>query len=544
MAGRDATSISLSTHMNYEHPSESGVPPGSRQRQRSHPHTGPLQSHPSIVTVVPSPQNPYRSPHQGPPVTLASTLMDPSTYPASTPPVMQRGRIVDRQRTLSNVPPRLQVVHSPPFASPGHIGSPIREENMHRLSYVSPSMMTVLPPHALVHHYRRPPDLGPTSSYIFPPSISAPTSPIYPTSPPHSPSIIPHSTYPPMGYTTSPSYPPPSPVFVPAPSIYGPHGSPPHYSRPYSFPAGQERQGTWWYSPPGSSVAFNSIDGTQRELRPRFTDGYFPVGQLDGESPEQPNAASLPSDRRQVNRTRIDRTLNDARQEAAQLGSSPPSPTSARARYQERRSYHPNPPTHRSEWVMWTGNIPSGVTEHELRVFFNQPLPPAEPGTPKDRHHQVYGGVLTVFLIARSNCAFVNFGSEAQLDAATARFHGQPIRPDDPRCPRLVCRVRKREDDLMAGVGAQRGSGMHTKWVEEQKARIQRDQTDTVALPKDMVRPSSSLLVSSDDNGGLELSRPASVASTNSDILTRYFPQRYFILKSLTQVLCPALLVP
>ena len=458
--------------------------------------------------------------------------MDPSTHPASTPPVTQRGRIVDHQRTLSNVPPRLQVVHSPPFAPPGQIGSPIREENMHRLAYVSPSMMTVLPPHAPVHHYRRPPDLGPTSSYIFPPSISAPTSPIYPTSPPHSPSTLPPSAYTPIGYTAPPLYAGTSPAFVPAPPIYGSHGSPPHYSRAYSFPTGQERQGTWWYSPPGSSVAFNSIDGTQREFWPRATAGYPPVGQLDGESPDQPNI------RRQVNRTRIDRTLNDTRQEAAELGSSPPSPTSARARYQERRSYHPNPPEHRSEWVMWAGNVPSGVTEDEVRDFFNQPLPPAEPGTPKDRH-QVYGGVLTVFLISRSNCAFVNFGSEAQLDTATARFHGQPIRPDDKRCPRLVCRIRKKEDDLMAGVGGQRGSGMHIKWVEEYKARIQRGQTDTVALPMNMVRSSSPLLVSGDDNGGVDPSRPASAASTNSDILTRYFPQRYFILKSLTQVLCP-----
>jgi RNA recognition motif-containing protein len=146
---------------------------------------------------------------------------------------------------------------------------------------------------------------------------------------------------------------------------------------------------------------------------------------------------------------------------------------------------------------MWAGNVPSDVTQDELREFFNQPLPPAELGTPKDRQ-QVYGGVSTVFLILHSNCAFVNFGSEAQLEAATARFHGQPIRPDDQRCPRLVCRVRRREDDLMAGVGAQRGSGMHIKWVKEQSKDSAR-QTDT----KDLVRSSSPLSVSSDDSGGI-----------------------------------------
>jgi hypothetical protein len=197
---------------------------------------------------------------------------------------------------------------------------------------------------------------------------------------------------------------------------------------------------------------------------------------------------------------------------------------------------------------MWAGNVPSDVTQDELQEYFNQPLPPAELGTPKDRQQGVYGGVyggvLTVFLISRSNCAFVNFGSEEQLLAATVRFHGHPIRPHDQRCPRLVCRVRRKEDDLMAGVGAQRGSGMHTKWVKEEKARIEHEQTGTVALPKDLVRPSSPLSVPSDDSGWIgeghvsthaNLSRPASIASTNSDMLTRYFPQRYFILKSLTE---------
>ena len=40
------------------------------------------------------------------------------------------------------------------------------------------------------------------------------------------------------------------------------------------------------------------------------------------------------------------------------------------------------------------------------------------------------------------------------------------------------------------------------------------------------------------------LSHPASVASTNSDILTRYFPQRYFIPKSLTKVVYSTSLKP
>ena len=74
----------------------------------------------------------------------------------------------------------------------------------------------------------------------------------------------------------------------------------------------------------------------------------------------------------------------------------------------------------------------------------------------------------SLHLIARSNCAFVNFESAAQLQAAIARFDGVPVRAGDPRCPRLVCRMRRKEDDLKAGVGSQRGTGTHTKWVRQQ----------------------------------------------------------------------------
>ena len=564
----------VSIEMSYKHTPESGVPPASRQRQRqrSQPQTGPPQNILSTAPAFLSPQHSYRTPHQGTPLTLAPVRTEPSTQPAPTPPVTQRDRIEGHQRTPSDVHPRSHVVHSPPFAFPRHISGPIREAHMHHLAYVSPSMMTMLPPQAPVLQYAGPPDLVPASTYIFPPSVSAMTSPIFPMSLPHSFSTFrhsassnlsnPHQSTPYamhgastlMVYTMHP-YTYHSPAFEPALSIHGSHDTPPHYSQHYSFPTGQESQGTWWYSPPGSTVAFNPFDGTQREFQPpRASAGHPPLGQRDDEPPQadQPNIASLPSEtqhtRRPANWTLIDETLDNARREAAQPRSSLTPSTSPRISHQESRSYHPSPPAHRSEWVMWVGNVPSDVTQDELRGFFNQPLPPTELGTSINRH-QVYGGVSTVFLISRSNCAFINFGSEAQLEAATARFHGLSIRPDDPRCPNFVCRVRRREDDLMAGVGAQRCSGMHIRWVKkQQRARIH-GHTDRVALPKDLVKSSPPLSVSGDDSAGgggghvptrVNPSRPVSIASTNSDILTRYFPQRYFILKSLTQVICPA----
>ena len=139
---------------------------------------------------------------------------------------------------------------------------------------------------------------------------------------------------------------------------------------------------------------------------------------------------------------------------------------------------------------MWAGNVPADATHDELWRFFNSPPTPGSSGaqsagaqSPQSAPagpvgssttgstastESVYGGVSSIFLIARSNCAFVNFSSELHLQAAIRNFNGLPLRPNDPRCPRLVCRVRGREDDLKAGVGGQRGAGIHTRWIKDQ----------------------------------------------------------------------------
>ena len=62
-----------------------------------------------------------------------------------------------------------------------------------------------------------------------------------------------------------------------------------------------------------------------------------------------------------------------------------------------------------------------------------------------------------------------------------------------------MCHVQRREADLMSSVSAQRGSGMHIKWVKEQKARVQHEQEDTIGSLKGVVRPSLPLSVSNDD---------------------------------------------
>ncbi|KAG6854298.1 hypothetical protein C0991_008547 [Blastosporella zonata] len=208
-----------------------------------------------------------------------------------------------------------------------------------------------------------------------------------------------------------------------------------------------------------------------------------------------------------------------------------------------RRSYHPNPPAHRSEWVMWAGNVPSDAAQDELWRFFTSfPAPTSEVANTS--------GVLSIFLISRSSCAFVNYEAEHYLVQAIEHFNGQPLHPGDAKCPKLVCRIRKKDDDLKAGVGGQRGFGMHLRWIQEQKARaaegkdvlpssdVSEDSDTSIIFQPEI----SSLSISSNDDPSHQRPRlsssgsgSGSYTSTNSSLLMRFFPQRYFILKSLSQ---------
>lgn len=129
---------------------------------------------------------------------------------------------------------------------------------------------------------------------------------------------------------------------------------------------------------------------------------------------------------------------------------------------------------------MWVGNIPSDCDREELYRFFDSirwPSPSSSPElgeastsqAPLESTEAPRSGVVSIFPIHQSNCAFVNYDSEATLVNAVAKANGVALRPDDPRCLKLVCRVRRKDEDSKAGVGAQRGVGMHTGWVRQQK---------------------------------------------------------------------------
>lgn len=216
---------------------------------------------------------------------------------------------------------------------------------------------------------------------------------------------------------------------------------------------------------------------------------------------------------------------------------------------------------------------PQNTSHEELWRYFNATVPEPLPSEPEP---STWKGPSSIFLISRSSCAFVNLSSQSDLDRAVAFFNGRPLRAWDNTCPRMVCRVRLRDDDLKSGVGAQRGTGMHREWVKAQdqlreqaqgeassKATVPPPlelQTANPAIPIESPDAASSIgAVSSIPPSPAVLEHPPegegrrresivnvaadikhkstnSYASTNSSFLVRHFPRRFFILKSATTV--------
>jgi hypothetical protein len=196
------------------------------------------------------------------------------------------------------------------------------------------------------------------------------------------------------------------------------------------------------------------------------------------------------------------------------------------------------------------GSFGPAATHEEMWKFFHQPIP--RELVPTSIPYQERIKVSSIFLISRSSCAFVNLETQDELLLAISYFNHRVLRPSDPRCPKLVCRVRKMDDDLRAGVGGQRGAGIHVKYVQELAAK---EKAQGVVEPANGEEDEDRVVTSPDpgrkESVGNGMITPAafaawhhdrsqsgthSFASTNSSFLGRHFPKRYFILKSLTQV--------
>ena len=197
---------------------------------------------------------------------------------------------------------------------------------------------------------------------------------------------------------------------------------------------------------------------------------------------------------------------------------------------------------------------PGNTSHEELWKYFNSTIP----SLPDEEETTEWHGPSSIFLISRSQCAFVNLSSQSDLDRAVRFFNGKSLRPNDPRCPRMVCRIRKKDDDLRAGVGAQRGTGMHREWIKGRDDQLpppletnltpdHSGASSGLGSAKITEPPSPAVLEQPPEGEGRRRSSIAeavkarnasttSMASTNSSFLLRHFPKRFFILKSLTTV--------
>jgi hypothetical protein len=115
---------------------------------------------------------------------------------------------------------------------------------------------------------------------------------------------------------------------------------------------------------------------------------------------------------------------------------------------------------------MWVGNIPAGVSIHDLETVFNNCPVGGMPDGEAD------GQVLSIYILDYTKCCFVNFRTEYALRRAISRFHNVSLHPEDPSVLRLVCRVRTEDDALKAGVNSQRGKGIHLKWVWDKTRKM------------------------------------------------------------------------
>ena len=143
--------------------------------------------------------------------------------------------------------------------------------------------------------------------------------------------------------------------------------------------------------------------------------------------------------------------------------------------------------------ALWVGNLPSGTMVGDLKDHFSR-------AATKD--------IESVFLISKSNCAFVNYRNEAACAAAMTRFH-------DSRFGgvRLVCRLRRSSAPVPASSGVPTGPAALMPSVAQNQTAF-----DSIAQNREV---SSRAL----EKANTESSRTGGTAK---------IPEKFFIMKSLT----------
>ena len=168
-------------------------------------------------------------------------------------------------------------------------------------------------------------------------------------------------------------------------------------------------------------------------------------------------------------------------------------------------SYPRGPPRkpRQSGHALWVGNLPPGTSILVLKDHFSR---------------NATNDIESLFLISKSNCAFVNYKTESACQAAMNRFHDSRFHG-----VRLVCRLRR---------GSSASSQSLTPRVDSFDRSADNSANDN--LPDDPIRPSSRALA----NPLAESIESATVEPDDippaSAVPGERVPERFFIVKSLT----------
>ena len=152
--------------------------------------------------------------------------------------------------------------------------------------------------------------------------------------------------------------------------------------------------------------------------------------------------------------------------------------------------------------ALWVGNLPPAAMVTDLKDHFSR-------DATKD--------IESLFLICKSNCAFVNYRSEAACVAAGNRFHDSFFQG-----VRLVCRVRH---------GAATGPSTTSADADTPEALCRTTSLTEEGSPAIAEKPTSPTIVSGNQRSPSTTVAPAPVAGSSK---SQRVPEKFFILKSLT----------
>lgn len=152
--------------------------------------------------------------------------------------------------------------------------------------------------------------------------------------------------------------------------------------------------------------------------------------------------------------------------------------------------------------ALWVGNLPSRVAITALKDYFSQGF---------DRE------IESLFLIAKSNCAFVNYRTEAGCANAIQKFHNSRF-----QSAQLVCRLRK---------SSRSGSHSSAKSLDMDGAALF---PATSSSQSQSGAGEDGEAVEDEDNVEvLDSPKPENILESLS-LEDPQTPQRYFVMKSLT----------